>query len=436
MSMASAPAVEPPVHAPRLFRSVERLRGALLWLTGFAGTIVFMEPSPYEVASLLTIFVFICTGLTLRPALMPLIVLLVLYNTGFSLAVVQVSHQSKPVIWVLVSWYLSATAIFFAAMLGTNTQERLSLLMRGTTMAAVLAALIAILAYFRLLGPLSGPFLMYDRAHATFNDPNVLGAFLILPALLALQRVFNGRLADALRAAVLLGVFAIALLLTFSRAAWGQFALTTALLMLLTFVTTRSANARLRIVLITIAGVIAMVLMLAALLSVDRVAELFKERAALEQSYDVGHLGRFGRHLLGAQIALEHPFGIGPLQFSKIFPEDPHNTYLNAFLAGGWLSGLVYVTLVLTTLLLGLRYVFVDTPWRKTYLAAYCAFVGAAAEGVLIDSDHWRHYFLLLGVIWGLMAASRPHARRRPPTRAAAVDARTPPALAPLGRAA
>jgi hypothetical protein len=340
------------------------------------------------------------------------------------------------VIWVLVSWYLSATAIFFAAMLGTNTQERLSLLMRGTTMAAVLAALIAILAYFRLLGPLSGPFLMYDRAHATFNDPNVLGAFLILPALLALQRVFNGRLADALRAAVLLGVFAIALLLTFSRAAWGQFALTTALLMLLTFVTTRSANARLRIVLITIAGVIAMVLMLAALLSVDRVAELFKERAALEQSYDVGHLGRFGRHLLGAQIALEHPFGIGPLQFSRIFPEDPHNTYLNAFLAGGWLSGLVYVTLVLTTLLLGLRYVFVDTPWRKTYLAAYCAFVGAAAESVLIDSDHWRHYFLLLGVIWGLMAASRPYARRRPPTRAAAVDARTPPALAPLGRAA
>ena len=60
---ASAPAVQ----APRLFRSVERLRGALLWLTGFAGAIVFMEPSPYEVASLLTIFVFVCTGLTLRP---------------------------------------------------------------------------------------------------------------------------------------------------------------------------------------------------------------------------------------------------------------------------------------------------------------------------------------------------------------------------------
>ena len=85
-----------------------------------------MEPSPYEVASLLTIFVFVCTGLTLRPALMPLIVLLLLYNIGFSLAVVQVIEQPKPLIWVAVSWYLSATAIFFAAMLVPPTrQERL-----------------------------------------------------------------------------------------------------------------------------------------------------------------------------------------------------------------------------------------------------------------------------------------------------------------------
>src|SRR3954471_2503534 len=93
----------PMVGAPGLFRSVERMRGAMLWLTGFAGTIVFMEPSPYEVASLLTIFIFVCTGLSLRPALMPLFVLLLLYNTGFSLAVVQVTDQTKPIIWVAVS---------------------------------------------------------------------------------------------------------------------------------------------------------------------------------------------------------------------------------------------------------------------------------------------------------------------------------------------
>jgi hypothetical protein len=273
---------------------------------------------------------------------------------------------------------------------------------------------------------------MYDRAKAAFNDPNVLGAFLVLPALLMLQRILTGGIGEATRGAVALGVMAIALLLSFSRAAWGQFAFCAALLMFLTFVTTRSSNARLRIMLIAVLSIAVMVLMLAALLSVDRVAELFKQRASLDQSYDVGHLGRFGRHLLGAELALDRPFGIGPLQFHFIFPEDPHNTYLNAFLSGGWLSGVVYLTLTLTTLWLGFRTVFIDTPWRHTYLAVYCAYVGTAFESAIIDSDHWRHYFLLVGVIWGLMAVSRGYTRSGAPSAAYSGAA----ALAPNGRAA
>jgi len=423
----AAQTYEAAAQAPPLFRSVERLRGALLWLTGFAGAVVFMEPSPYEVASLLTIIVFALTGLTLRPALMPLLLLLLLYNTGFSLAVIPVIDQPKTVTWVAVSWYLSATAIFFAAMLGTNTTERLDLLMRGTVAAAAVSSVIAILAYFHLLGLLSELFLLYGRAHAAFNDPNVLGAFLILPAMLALQRVLNSRFADATRASLLLGLIAVAVLLTFSRAAWGQFAFTAALLLFFTFVTSRSPNERMRIVLIAVAAVLVMVLALAALLSIERVAELFKERASLEQSYDVGPLGRFGRHILGAELSLDRPLGIGPLQFHTIFPEDPHNTYLNAFLSGGWLSGLVYLTMVLTTALLGLRHVFLRTPWQTTYIAVYCAFIGTVAESAIIDSDHWRHYFLLLGVIWGLMAVPRSTPRRVPPPA---------PVLAPVHRAA
>jgi hypothetical protein len=27
-------------------------------------------------------------------------------------------------------------------------------------------------------------------------------------------------------------------------------------------------------------------------------------------------------------------------------------------------------------------------------------------EGFVIDTDHWRHFFLLLGMIWGLAAAT------------------------------
>ncbi len=37
---------------------------------------------------------------------------------------------------------------------------------------------------------------------------------------------------------------------------------------------------------------------------------------------------------------------------------------------------------------------------------AFAAFVGQAGESLIIDSDHWRHYFLLLGLIWGLSLAT------------------------------
>src|SRR6185295_17664596 len=220
------------------------------------------------------------------------------------------------------------------------------------------------------------------------NDPNVLGAFLIFPALLALQRVLSGRFRAAAGGALLLALIAAAILMSFSRAAWGQFAFTAALLMLLTFITSRSGNERVRIVLIALAGAVVLVSALVALLSVDRVAELFKARASLDQSYDLGH---FGRYILGAQLALDAPFGIGPMQFHTRFIEDPHNTYLNAFMAGGWLSGCVYFVLTVTTLIMGLRFAFVATPWRAIYLATYAAFVGVAFESAIIDSDHWRH---------------------------------------------
>ncbi len=301
---------------------------------------------------------------------------------------------------------VAVTALFFAAMLGANTERRVAALMRGCMVAGVIAALAGVAAYLKLI-PGSAEFLLYDRARGTFKDPNVFGAFLMLPALLALQMVVAGRFAQAATGMCLLGLFTVAILLSFSRAAWGQLAFTGALVLALTFLTTPSANQRRRIVLIAMAGVAAIAMLLAALLSIDAVANLFKERVSLDQQYDVGQTGRFGRHALGALLALDVPFGIGPLQFSKIFPEDPHNSYLNAFMSGGWLSGVTYPTLVLITLAFGLRYSLVATPWQPTMIAVFSAYTGMMVESLIIDSDHWRHVFLLLGVLWGLIAATR-----------------------------
>ena len=408
--------------------SVERLRGGLLWLTGFAGAFVFVEPSPYEVASLIALLVFAATGLALRPGLMPLVLLLTLYNVGFSIAVIPVLDAPKTAMWVLISWYLAVTAVFFATALGEDTRRRLTLLVRGTMAAAIVAALAAVVGYARLIPELSDLFLRYGRARGTFNDPNVLGAFLVFPMLVAMGRIFARR--ATLRAALLLALFSAALLLSFSRGAWAQAALAGVLMMALSFLTSRSPNERVRIFVMAGVGVVLVAGLLTLLLSVETIAAQFWERASLEQSYDVGTFGRFGRHVLGALLALDEPFGIGPLQFHIQYVEDPHNAFLNAFLSGGWLSGLCYLALMLLTLVLGFRFVFVATPWQPLYLAAYCTFAGTFAESLIIDSDHWRHYFLLLGVLWGLMIASRPFLSLRARMPAARPAGPRPPALA------
>src|SRR5439155_27185338 len=119
-----------------------------LWLMGFAGTFLIIEPSHYEIVGALAIAIFALTGLKLRAPLVPLILLLLLLNLGYATAMLQVVDQSKVVTWVLVSAYLAVTAVVYAAMLGANTQARLNWLIRGCLAAALVASLIAFLAYF------------------------------------------------------------------------------------------------------------------------------------------------------------------------------------------------------------------------------------------------------------------------------------------------
>jgi hypothetical protein len=392
---------------------IAALQRAVLWLVGMSGAIVLIEPSPYELATLSALIVFFATGLRLRPLFMPLIFLLLLMNIGYSSAAAYMLDQTPILNWILTSWYLAITAVFFAMVLSEDTENRLRYLMRGYVFGAMIAATLAVAGYFSLIPGGYDLLTLYGRAKGTFKDPNVLGAFLILPALLALQSVLVDNFAKAARSALVLLIVSLAILLSFSRAAWGQLLMTSAFVIAIMFLTGKSQTQRARIVLLTCVAAAGAVLLIAILLSSDSVATLLRERASLEQSYDTGRFGRFGRHILGAQMALDLPFGIGPLQFTRYFPEDTHNSFLNAFMSGGWLAGICYPALVLTTLLCGFRLLFAEVPWQRAYIAVFAAFLGTVAESLIIDTDHWRHFFLLIGAMWGMFAANRIYLRQR-----------------------
>jgi hypothetical protein len=339
--------------------------------------------------------------------LVPLVVLLILWNTGLLLALIPVIDDGKAMTYSLVSLYLALNAIVFACIVSTHSEERLATIQKAYVLAAFIASLLGIIGYFRIAAP---DLLLYaGRAKSTFKDPNVFGPFLVLPLLLLIQSL----IARGLRLITLtaLGVILIGLFLSFSRGAWGNFALSAVVMIALMFNTTPSVRFRARITAFTLMVGVALVVMLGLLLSMQAVTEMFEQRAALVQSYDTGSGGRFTTQARAWAEVLDFPNGLGPLQYAVRFGLDPHNDYLNAFYANGWLGGVVYPILVLLTLYVGFRALVVRTPWQQYLIAVFAAYVGSISEGFIVGTEHWRHYYLLLGLVWGLAAATE-NARR------------------------
>jgi O-Antigen ligase len=405
--MAYAATAEGSLPAVTATPGVLALQRALVWLVGASGAIVFIEPSPYELVTLAATVIFFATGLRLRLVFMPLLLLLFLVNVGYSIGAIPFLNEPEVANWIATSWYMAVTVIFFAMVISEDTAARLDMLRRGLIVGALIAATTGIAGYFNLVPGGHDLLTLYERARGTFKDPNVLGAFLILPALFALQSVVSDRFGKSFRSTISFGIMALAILLAFSRAAWGGLVITAAFMLALMVLTSQSRAQRTRIIVMAVVAVVAVVVLLAVLLSFDSVSEMFKQRASFDQSYDEGRFGRFGRHILGADMALDLPFGIGPLQFHNYFPEDTHNSYLNAFMSGGWITGICYPALVFITVIMGFRHVFVRVPWQRAYLAIFAAFLGTVGESFVIDTDHWRHFWMMLGAMWGMFAAAQ-----------------------------
>src|SRR4051795_11880825 len=394
----------PPITAAP---GVLALQRALVWLAGASSALVFIEPSPYEIVTLVATVIFFATGLRLRLVFMPLLLLLFLLNVGYTIGAVPVLDSTGVANWIATSWYMAVTVIFFAMVLSEDTEARLDMLRRGLVVGAMVASIAALVGYFSLVPGGHDLFTLYERASGTFKDPNVLGAFLILPALFVLQSVVSDKFGKSARSTIALAIIAVAILLAFSRAAWGGLVMTSAFMLILMILTGQSQAQRSRIMLTSIVALIILLGLVLALSSLDSIGEMFKQRASFDQSYDEGRFGRFGRHMLGAEMALDVPFGIGPLQFHRFFPEDTHNSFLNAFMSGGWLAGVCYASLVFTTVIVGFRHIFVRVPWQRAYLAVFSAFVGTVGESFVIDTDHWRHFWMMLGAMWGMIAAAQ-----------------------------
>ena len=375
----------------------------------FAGSVVITEPSPYELAFLAVLALSLFTSsFAFQRQTLGLLVLWVGFIPFALIGAFQATFTPLPgaLLFQAVTIFLFFTSYWVANYVAGAPQERMRLIMGAYTVAAVLSALLGTLAYLGLI-PGAAILTLYGRAKALFNDPNVFGPFLILPAMYALQRVLLAPPRRAFRGGVIFMIIAIGVFASFSRAAWGHFALSSIMVYLGCFTFVAHAREKVRMLLLALAGTLALVIVIGGLLSIPSVQRLFETRAAA-QNYDEGETGRFGRQGYAFELALEHPLGIGPLEFRNLrIKEEPHNSYVNVVHVYGWGGGLAFVLLIGTTLWRGLSFAVVSSPNRLLLIPLVAVFLPLSIEAAIIDLDHWRHFFLIAGLIWGVTAGYR-----------------------------
>jgi len=398
-----AVAQRPPMMVAQAAPLRERLLLVVLFVTVLASSAVFIEPSPHDALMGLLAVMCLIAGVRLeRPLLVPFLLLLI-WNVAGMMALLHVPGREKTVQYTGTSVYLAIAGILFACLFAQNTMQRLTTMRIAYVISAIAAVITGTFGYFDIMGT-GHLFAPLGRALGAFKDPNVYGPFLIWPLLFLIDRMVARRI--QLTDVVVTGILLFGLLLSFSRGAWFHFGLSCLVMIVLAFVTAPTTRGRLRVLALSATAVIALALFVAFLLTVPAIQEMFSVRAHLIQSYDVGQGGRFRLQELALNSVLTFPNGMGPFEFARAHGLQQHNVYLQAFLVYGWAGGMAYVLLLLTTTLVGLRTALVRTPWQPYLITAVAAFIGEIAEGFVIDTDHWRHFYLLLGMIWGLSAAT------------------------------
>lgn len=367
--------------------------------------VVAVEPAPPDGIFAVVMAVAVVTG-RFRIERVPLSILVlcgiyILLNVA---SAVEAVDPARAGLYLTITLYLTVFGIWFTGYVDSSRRAR------GVVVAYLAGAVVfAALGALALFLPLPGAEILTvegQRAKALFEDPNVYGPFLVPIALILIEEILTPRLLRmrASTKVVLLLVLMIGLLLSYSRGAWINFAV--AAVTMLGLLVMRRGGARRAVgllVVLVLAGVA-----LGGVLAATGSLEFLEERAQL-QSYDSE---RFAAQRQGIAFGEQNLLGIGPGQFEVRAPVPSHNLYVRALSEQGFLGLFTILAIISTTLLLALRNAVLG---RDTYgigsAALLGAWVGIAIESFVIDSNHWRHLWLVAALIW---AGSR-RSDERPP---------------------
>ena len=146
-------AVGSPVFAPAAANADlrERLLLVVLFVTMLASSIAFIEPSPHDFLMGALALACVIAGVRFERRLLALFVLLLVWNAGGFLSLLNVPTGDKAVQYAATSLYLSLAAVIFACLLAEHTMPRLVTLRTAYVLTAVLTAIARHLRLFQRL---------------------------------------------------------------------------------------------------------------------------------------------------------------------------------------------------------------------------------------------------------------------------------------------
>lgn len=377
-----------------------------LWFTVLTSGVVLFEPAPYDVLMMGMLVILAATGLIRLPAgssafLLPLgfYVLAVLLSCFFSEGIY------RSLFYMAVTFYLLLTFVLVTLITYEDYERVTNVIWTAYLVAAIFSSILAVLGYFHLL-PGAEIFVRGGRGRGLFKDPNVLGPFLVPVAVFLFSHFEVHRGIKALGALLILPLIVVGILMSFSRGAAGNLALSVLVYLALRIVTAPGGRGLGRMVWSAIViGAIGTFVVSWVVLNTEA-GHTFAFKANLYRAYDEE---RFAAQEEGLSTTLSWPFGIGPgmaqESLSAVFAS--HNLFIQVFLENGWLAGLSFFTFLGITLYRSLKLIFLRQVDTK-FLVAFSSLIGLLGNSFFIDSTHWRHFFLLLALLWAVLLRTAP----------------------------
>jgi len=144
----------------------ERLLLIVLFVTVLTSSVAFIEPSPHDALIPVLALAALIAGVHVGRKIATLFLLLLIWNIGGMLSLLNVVEQEKTIQYGATSIYLAVAAVLWACLLAENTVARLATLRTAYVLTAVIAALTGIAGYFHAFPGAEDMLAPGDRARA------------------------------------------------------------------------------------------------------------------------------------------------------------------------------------------------------------------------------------------------------------------------------